>query len=165
MMAAARAWLTAVVSVTLLLSVVQTLIPKGSLREIASFVGGLLLLAVLLRPLGNVDLSAVSLDLSAYRQTVERRQAELEQEGQKELLGLIEAELESYISDKAAEVGAECTIRVETRAEEDGYPVPWAVTIEGTFTAEERRALTRCIEADLAIPPERQTYRSTEETT
>ena len=29
MMAAARAWLTAVVSVTLLLSVVQTLIPKG----------------------------------------------------------------------------------------------------------------------------------------
>ena len=39
MMAAARAWLTAVVSVTLLLSVVQTLTPKGSLREIASFVG------------------------------------------------------------------------------------------------------------------------------
>ena len=60
MMAAARAWLTAVVSVTLLLSVVQTLTPKGSLREIASFVGGLLLLAVLLRPLGSVDLSAVS---------------------------------------------------------------------------------------------------------
>ena len=45
MMAAARAWLTAVVSVTLLLSVVQTLMPKGSLREITSFVGGLLLLA------------------------------------------------------------------------------------------------------------------------
>lgn len=67
MMAAARAWLTAVVSVTLLLSVVQTLIPKGSLRESTSFVGGLLLLAVLLRPLGSVDLSAVSLNLDAYR--------------------------------------------------------------------------------------------------
>ena len=105
MMAAARAWLTAVVSVTLLLSVVQTLTPKGSLREIASFVGGLLLLAVLLRPLGSVDLSAVSLNLDAYRQTVEQRQAELEQEGQKELVGLIEAELESYISDKAADMG------------------------------------------------------------
>ena len=97
MMAAARAWLTAVVSVTLLLSVIQMLTPKGSLREITSFVGGLLLLAVLLRPLGSVDLSAVSLNLDVYRQTVERRQAELEQEGQKELVGLIEAELESYI--------------------------------------------------------------------
>ena len=70
MMAAARAWLTAVVSVTLLLSVIQMLTPKGSLREITSFVGGLLLLAVLLRPLGSVDLSAVSLNLDAYRQTV-----------------------------------------------------------------------------------------------
>ncbi|MFR7894585.1 MAG: stage III sporulation protein AE [Dysosmobacter sp.] len=105
MMAAARAWLTAVVSVTLLLSVIQMLTPKGSLREITSFVGGLLLLAVLLRPLGSVDLSAVSLNLDAYRQTVEQRQAELEQEGQKELVGLIEAELESYISDKAADMG------------------------------------------------------------
>ena len=109
MMAAARAWLTAVVSVTLLLSVIQMLTPKGRLREITSFVGGLLLLAVLLRPLGSVDLSAVSLDLDAYRQTVEQRQAELEQEGQKELVGLIEAELESYISDKAAENGGGCT--------------------------------------------------------
>ena len=110
MMAAARAWLTAVVSVTLLLSVIQMLTPKGSLREITSFVGGLLLLAVLLRPLGSVDLSAVSLNLDAYRQTVEQRQAELEQEGQKELVGLIEAELESYISDKAADMGL--TLRV-----------------------------------------------------
>ena len=118
MMAAARAWLTAVVSVTLLLSVVQTLMPKGSLREITSFVGGLLLLAVLLRPLGSVDLSAVSLNLDAYRQTVEQRQAELEQEGQKELVGLIEAELESYISDKAADMGL--TLRVQVTVEPDG---------------------------------------------
>lgn len=118
MMAAARAWLTAVVSVTLLLSVIQMLTPKGSLREITSFVGGLLLLAVLLRPLGSVDLSAVSLNLDAYRQTVEQRQAELEQEGQKELVGLIEAELESYISDKAADMGL--TLRVQVTVEPDG---------------------------------------------
>ena len=118
MMAAARAWLTAVVSVTLLLSVIQMLTPKGSLREITSFVGGLLLLTVLLRPLGSVDLSAVSLNLDAYRQTVEQRQAELEQEGQKELVGLIEAELESYISDKAADMGL--TLRVQVTVEPDG---------------------------------------------
>ena len=157
MMAAARAWLTAVVSVTLLLSVIQMLTPKGSLREITSFVGGLLLLAVLLRPLGSVDLSAVSLNLDAYRQTVEQRQAELEQEGQKELVGLIEAELESYISDKAEDLGIRCTVAVETR-EQDGYPVPWAVTVRGSLTAEQREALIRRIEADFAIPAERQTY-------
>ena len=131
MMAAARAWLTAVVSVTLLLSVIQMLTPKGSLREITSFVGGLLLLAVLLRPLGSVDLSAVSLNLDAYRQTVEQRQAELEQEGQKELVGLIEAELESYISDKAADMG---------------------------LTGPRSEALSRWLETELGVPTERQVW-------
>ncbi len=92
--------------------------------------GGLLLLAVLLRPLGSVDLSAVSLNLDAYRQTVEQRQAELEQEGQKELVGLIEAELESYISDKAADMGL--TLRVQVTVEPDGSGVPVPVSVELT---------------------------------
>lgn len=154
MMAAARAWLTAVVSVTLLLSVVQTLTPKGSLREIASFVGGLLLLAVLLRPLGSVDLSAVSLNLDAYRQTVEQRQAELEQEGQKELVGLIEAELESYISDKAADMGL--TLRVQVTVELDGSGVPAPVSVE--LTGPRSEALSRWLETELGVPAERQVW-------
>ena len=154
MMAAARAWLTAVVSVTLLLSVVQTLMPKGSLREITSFVGGLLLLAVLLRPLGSVDLSAVSLNLDAYRQTVEQRQAELEQEGQKELVGLIEAELESYISDKAADMGL--TLRVQVTVEPDGSGVPAPVSVE--LTGPRSEALSRWLETELGVPTERQVW-------
>ena len=154
MMAAARAWLTAVVSVTLLLSVVQTLIPKGSLREIASFVWGLLLLAVLLRPLGSVDLSAVSLDLAPYRQTVERRQAELEQEGQKELIGLIEAELGSYIWDKAADLGL--TLQVQVTVEPDGSGVPATVSVE--LTGPKSEALSRWLETELGVPAERQVW-------
>ena len=154
MMAAARAWLTAVVSVTLLLSVVQTLIPKGSLREIASFVGGLLLLAVLLRHLGSVDLSAVSLDLAPYRQTVERRQAELEQEGQKELIGLIEAELGSYIWDKAADLGL--TLQVQVTVEPDGSGVPATVSVE--LTGPKSEALSRWLETELGVPAERQVW-------
>ena len=154
MMAAARAWLTAVVSVTLLLSVVQTLMPKGSLREITSFVGGLLLLAVLLRPLGSVDLSAVSLNLDAYRQTVEQRQAELEQEGQKELVGLIEAELESYISDKAADMGL--TLRVQVTVEPDGSGVPVPVSVE--LTGPRSEVLSRWLETELGVPAERQVW-------
>ena len=40
------------------------------------------------------------------------------------------------------------------------WPVPTAVTITGALTAEQREALTRAIEADFAIPAERQTYES-----
>ena len=139
---------------TLLLSVVQTLIPKGSLREIASFVGGLLLLAVLLRPLGSVDLSAVSLDLAPYRQTVEQRQAELEQEGQKELIGLIEAELGSYIWDKAADLGL--TLQVQVTVEPDGSGVPATVSVE--LTGPRSEALSQWLETELGVPAERQVW-------
>ena len=44
MIAAVRTWLTAVAAVSLLLSVVQYITPKGTLRDTASFIGGLLLL-------------------------------------------------------------------------------------------------------------------------
>ena len=46
-----RQWLTAVVMVTMLLSVAQTLVPEGTIRKITSFIGGLLLLLVMLQPL------------------------------------------------------------------------------------------------------------------
>ena len=132
----------------------QTLMPKGSLREITSFVGGLLLLAVLLRPLGSVDLSAVSLNLDAYRQTVEQRQAELEQEGQKELVGLIEAELESYISDKAADMGL--TLRVQVTVEPEGSGVTVPVSVE--LTGPRSEVLSRWLETELGVPAERQVW-------
>ena len=50
-MGALREWLTSLVAVSMLLSVAQTLVPEGSIRKIASFTGGLILLVVLLRPL------------------------------------------------------------------------------------------------------------------
>ena len=50
MIGAVRVWLTSIVMVTLLLSVAQTLIPEGTIRKIAGFTGGLILLVALLRP-------------------------------------------------------------------------------------------------------------------
>ena len=56
MIAAVRTWLTAVAAVSLLLSVVQYITPKGTLRDTASFIGGLLLLLVLLQPVRKAAL-------------------------------------------------------------------------------------------------------------
>ena len=69
-MTAVREWLTAVVTVTLLLSVVQTLVPEGSLRKIAGFTGGLLLLAVLLRPVTEIDLSGLDSEMEDWARTI-----------------------------------------------------------------------------------------------
>ena len=65
MVAALREWVTSVVLVTLLLSVAQTLIPEGSIRKIAVFTGGLILLTALLQPVLGADLSRLDLDPEA----------------------------------------------------------------------------------------------------
>ena len=77
MMEAVRAWLTSVVLVSLLLSVAQSLIPQGTVRQAASFTGGLILLLALLRPVLEADLDRLELDFSGYQAAVEERQAEL----------------------------------------------------------------------------------------
>lgn len=73
-----RQWLTAVVLVTMLLSVAQTLVPEGTVRKITSFIGGLLLLLVMLQPLLRTDLGSLRIHAEDYAAAIEERQAELE---------------------------------------------------------------------------------------
>ena len=154
MMAAAREWLTAVAAVTLLLSVAQLLVPPGNLREIASFVGGLILLAAIMQPLLKIDLSDIQLDFSSYQGAVEQRQAELENTQKEELTSLIEAETEAYISDKAKSMGLTLKVRVTAEADEGGMPVPVRVEITGPWSG----GLSRWLETELGLPAERQVW-------
>ena len=154
MMAAAREWLTAVAAVTLLLSVAQLLVPPGNLREIASFVGGLILLAAMMQPLLKIDLSDIQLDFSSYQGAVEQRQAELENTQKEELTSLIEAETEAYISDKAKSMGLTLKVRVTAEADEGGMPVPVRVEITGPWSG----GLSRWLETELGLPAERQVW-------
>ena len=154
MMAAAREWLTAVAAVTLLLSVAQLLVPPGNLREIASFVGGLILLVAIMQPLLKIDLSDIQLDFSSYQGAVEQRQAELENTQKEELTSLIEAETEAYISDKAKSMGLTLKVRVTAEADEGGMPVPVRVEITGPWSG----GLSGWLETELGLSAERQVW-------
>ena len=156
-MTAAREWLTAVVTVTLLLSVVQTLVPEGSLRKIAGFTGGLLLLAVLLRPVTEIDLSG--LDMEDWARTIGERQEELSAEQEEALASGIAERTASYISDKAEELGLEVRIRVETETGGDGVPVPVRAEIDGPWSGE----LSSYMAETLGISRERQVWHGREE--
>ncbi len=59
--------------------------------------------------------------------------------------------------DKAAQLGAEVTVSVETDADGD-WPYPVAVTIQGSVTETQKTALSAYIAAELAIPAERQEW-------
>ncbi len=148
-----RTWLTAVAAVTLLLSVVQQLVPPGSLRETASFAGGLILLTVLLQPLAALRGADLDLSFQDCRQAVEQQQTELEDRRQAELAALIESATAAYISDKADSMGLALEARVTAEAA-DGVPVPVRVTL----TEEKSGELSRWLETELGIPAERQVW-------
>ena len=161
MMEAVRAWLTSLVLVSLLLSVAQSLIPEGTLRRAASFTGGLILLFALLQPVLGADLDRLALDFSDYQTAVEERQAELADTQTEAMASIIAEQTEAYILDKADELGAEVTVRVETRTGGDGVPVPWSAELTGARS----EALASALETELGIPAERQVWheRNTED--
>ena len=154
MIGALLEWLTSIVVVTLLLSVAQTLVPEGSIRRVASFVGGLILLAVLLRPVLGTDLERLRLDLDGYEQALQEARQELSSSGETELTERIEERTAAYISDKADALGLEVTVRVETDLGDDGVPVPSAAEVTGPYSRELADFMTR----ELGIPAERQVW-------
>ena len=158
MMEAVRAWLTSVVLVSVLLSAAQSLIPPGTVRKAAGFTGGLILLLVLLRPVLGADLEHLELDFDHYQAAVEERQEELADTQTEAMASIIAEQTEAYILDKAGELGLEVTVRVETRTEGNGIPVPWSAELTGSWS----QALASALETELGIPAERQVWHERE---
>jgi stage III sporulation protein AF len=159
MIASVRNWLTAVVAVSVLVSAVQSLIPEGTIRKIASLTGGLLLIIVMLQPLTKLQLGQLRLDYGSYSDAIEERQAELQEERDQELAELIAERTEAYISDKAETLGFSCTAEVKTAPGSDGVPCPYSVTVSCAPSAE----LADYMAEELGIPKERQIFHGTGE--
>ena len=154
MIGALREWLTSIVVVTLLLSVAQTLVPERSIRRVASFVGGLILLAVLMRPVLGTDLERLQLDLGGYEQELKNAREELASSRETELTERIEERTAAYISDKADALGLKVAVRVEATTGPDGVSLPEKVELTGPYSRELADFMTR----ELGIPAERQVW-------
>lgn len=154
MIAAARSWVTSIAAVTLILTVVQALVPEGTIRKITGFTGGLLLLAALLQPVLRTDLERLRLDFSGYRAAIEDRAEELNAAGKEELADIIAGRTAAYISDKADALGLAVTALVETEPGEDGTPFPYSAELTGPYS----RDLADWIALELGIPAERQVW-------
>ena len=158
MIGALRQWLTSIVVVTLLIYVMQTLVPSGTLRKVSGFIGGMVLLCALIQPILKTDLAALELDLSDYSLAIEQRQAELEEAENQELSRIIAERTQAYIWDKADALGLSLQVRVRTQITEEGIPVPAEVELKGP----ESQELSQWLEQELGLPPERQVWYGSE---
>ena len=146
-----RTWLIGVMTAALVLSILYALLPKGSIRTIAQFTGGLILVLVILRPLLSWDVSDWQMTYQAYNSQIDEQIAAYEKERQDELRTIIEQETAAYISDKGSSLSIECH-PVVTSQEQNGIPYPAEVTLD----IERNEALSRYMAEELDIPAQSQ---------
>ena len=151
-----RDWLLGVTAAALAVALAQALTPEGTVKRVGRLVGGLLLLLAATRPLLGAqfpdwrELEALSPAMTAE---------EAGESGQEVMRSLIAQKAGAYIVDKGQSLGLQCEARVGVAQDGSGWPVPWEAEISGTWTAEQKKALSRAVEEDLGIPARRQSFR------
>lgn len=163
MMGAVRGWLLAVITVSLLCAVADALMPAGAVKRVGRLVCGLVLMGAILSPIARLDVEGSQWWLDSYFSSVRSREAELEDTVNSQMKLIIEREYAAYILDKAAQLGLECTVRVECELSEDGLYLPLWTEVAGLRTAGAQEKLIRIISEDLGVPAQSQIYLEEEE--
>lgn len=153
-----RGWLMTIIAASLLCALADALMPRGAVCRVGRLVCGLVMLSALLSPLGSLDVEAGQRWLEEYLISGDSRKLELEETVNNQMKVIIEQECAAYIVDKAAELGLNCTARVECGALEDGLYLPIRAEVTGAIMANAQEKLIRSIEEELGIPREAQIY-------
>ena len=112
MMAGVGSWLLSITGASVLCALADGLMPAGPVRRVGRLVCGLVLLAVILAPLAQLDLEGGQRWLEEYHLGLEDRTQELERQVDEQMKTIIEQEYAAYIVDKAAEMGKDCIFAV-----------------------------------------------------
>ena len=153
-----RQWIISVTCAAMITAVIQPLLPKGGTGAAGRLAGGLLLLIATVQPLVGLDYDSLAQSMTQLRLEQSTSSQELAEINSGLLEELIEEQTQSYILDKAQELGVTCQVTVTCERRDEGIPFPRSVIVSGSFTQEQADRLSQIIEADLAIPADAQTY-------
>ncbi len=150
MMEQLKTWLLGVVFAAFATGLANELVPKGREKALVRMVGGALMVLALLRPLGAVGWETISVPAMSFSDQAEAYRTEQENT----LSAIIAERLESYIWDKATELGIACTVHIEMSCGESA--IPTAETVE--VRAEYDPVLAAWLEEVVGIPAEKQIW-------
>ena len=153
-----RVWLIGLLSVSLILTVLSTLLPEGSVKKIAGVTGGLVLLLVVLRGIVRLDLSNIRLSYDSCAREISRQMERYREKNRSQLEELIAHRTAAYISEQAQTFGLMCSPQVETEQTEEGVFVPVSVTMDIPYHA----GLSQIVAEDMGIDAQHQKWLTSE---
>lgn len=154
MIGALRSWLLGVVFTAFAAGLAAELVPKGRERALVKMVCGALMALAMLRPLGAIRWESKNISVSSFSRQTEQQAEYYRSEQEKVLSAIIAERTESYIWDKATELGLECTVRVIVSAGESAVPLPEVVELDAVYDP----VLAAWIEEVVGIPAEKQIW-------
>lgn len=155
-----RSYLLALVAASLIVSLLQSLGAKGAMRRVLALGCGLFICIVMLKPVLQLELGELSAYIDHFALSEDASAAV--QEENRQLAGqIIKEQTQTYILDKAAELGMQVGAEVHLRALSDSYSYPYEVVITGSTSPAQKQALSEYISEILGIPGERQTWNPT----
>lgn len=153
-----KQWLMGVIAAAILCTIAQDLSPRGSVKQVGRLVCAMVLLCAVLSPVKTLDVAAGGQWLTDYRAALADSRAALAEQGEEIQMAVIAEKYRAYIESKGAQLGLDCRARVDCR-EEGGICVPDRVEVTGDLSQGDWDGLSRCLEEELGVPPERQSFR------
>ena len=146
-------------AMSILCGAAMSITPEGVVKRVLEVVCSAVLISAVIQPLIGIDFAAYALELAR----VQEREAQFVESGGdlNDRLNrlVIEERCETYIMDKADELGAEIySAEVSVQWSMDGFWIPWSVRLGCGSGERGLRELGEKIEAELGIPAERQQW-------
>jgi len=149
-----KTWLLGILTVSMALSVLRAMTPKGKFQTLLRFLGGISLMLVTVLPVIRADWSALGDSLTKWSDDIEVQAWGVETNREEELSTLIAEKTAAYIQEKAASLELTCLPVISCRVE-NGVPIPTEVKLDIPY----QPVLSGIIRDELSIPAERQHWR------
>ena len=158
-----KSWISGIAVTAIIISIVQGIMPKGSVKRIAAVICSAALIAAMAAPVLKWSIPDIHKfrregdDLTRrYMENLSNANFDLNQ-------SIIEAECESYILDKAKNLGANVSVNVTAEYIDSDTCVPMSAEIFSSCSPLIRTALSEYMSDELGIPEDMQTWRGADE--
>lgn len=126
--------------------------PSTAIGKIVKVICGVFMAVTLLSPLMGLDLEYISDYLKEYKTISASATEEGTQMAYEELSGIIKQQTQSYILDKALDLGLD--VDVEVKLTDSDPPTPYQVILTGTASPYKKQMLSQYITENLGITQE-----------
>ncbi len=145
-----RSYLISVVCTALICGIAGKLFSsKGASETVIKMIAGLVMTISMLQPIVGLDFSQLTNTFQIHEKDAESMILDAKEQSRKTLKSGIKERTEAYILDKAREMKADISVRVDVS--DDELPVPKAVYISGDVSPFVKSKLQSVIANDLEI--------------